>query len=653
MMKLTKKQKRELKRILNAAGIFFALLILAHISEASGWAELFFRNRWVMLGCYLVPFLIVGWPVVRGAAHGIANGQIFDEEFLMTLAAIGAFATGENAEAAAVMLFYQVGEFFQSYAVNKSRRSIRELMDIAPAEAVRERFDGTTEVIDPSQVEIGDILLIRPGEKVPVDGRVTEGSSLVDTAALTGEPVPRSVKPGDTIISGCINGDGLLRVCAEKKYADSTVARILELVENASARKSRTENFITRFARYYTPVVVLAAVVLAFVPPIFAGNLLQWIYRACTFLVISCPCALVISVPMAFFGGIGAASGMGILVKGSNFLEQMARLDTIVTDKTGTLTRGEFRVTRVIAAEGTEQEVLRTAAAAERGSTHPIAASICAVCEAEDGEAAVSAVENISGKGIRAVIDGAEILVGSEKLLEERGIPVPVVDSGAATVVHVARNGRCMGTILISDTVKPEAEEAIRELKQEGVGNVVMLTGDRKETGEAVGRTLGLDHVYTELLPGDKVRQVEALLAQQNDRQTLAFVGDGTNDAPVLSRADIGIAMGVMGSDAAIEAADIVIMDDDLLRLPVVVRIARRTLFIAKQNIVFALAVKILILILGAFGLANMWAAVFADVGVAIICILNAMRTLTKRRYRSRTEEKGQPVKEAAVSKIE
>ena len=653
MMKLTKKQKRELKRILTAAGIFFALLILARISEASGWAELFFRNRWVMLGCYLVPFLIVGWPVIRGAAHGIANGQIFDEEFLMTLAAIGAFATGENAEAAAVMLFYQVGEFFQSYAVNKSRRSIRELMDIAPAEAVRERFDGTTEVIDPSQVEIGDILLIRPGEKVPVDGRVTEGSSLVDTAALTGEPVPRSVKPGDTIISGCINGDGLLRVCAEKKYADSTVARILELVENASARKSRTENFITRFARYYTPVVVLAAVVLAFVPPIFAGNLLQWIYRACTFLVISCPCALVISVPMAFFGGIGAASGMGILVKGSNFLEQMARLDTIVTDKTGTLTRGEFRVTRVIAAEGTEQEVLRTAAAAERGSTHPIAASICAACEAEEGETAVSAVENISGKGIRAVIDGAEILVGSEKLLEERGIPVPVVDSGAATVAHVARNGRCMGTILISDTVKPEAAEAIRELKQEGVGNVVMLTGDRKETGEAVGRTLGLDHVYTELLPGDKVRQVEALLAQQNDRQTLAFVGDGTNDAPVLSRADIGIAMGVMGSDAAIEAADIVIMDDDLLRLPVVVRIARRTLFIAKQNIGFALAVKILILILGAFGLANMWAAVFADVGVAIICILNAMRTLAKRRYRSRTEEKGQPVKEAAVSKIE
>lgn len=641
MMKLTKKQKRELKRILTAAGIFFALLILARISEASGWAELFFRNRWVMLGCYLVPFLIVGWPVVRGAAHGIANGQVFDEEFLMTLAAIGAFATGENAEAAAVMLFYQVGEFFQSYAVNKSRRSIRELMDIAPAEAVRERFDGTTEVIDPSQVEIGDILLIRPGEKVPVDGRVTEGSSLVDTAALTGEPVPRSVKPGDTIISGCINGDGLLRVCAEKKYADSTVARILELVENASARKSRTENFITRFARYYTPVVVLAAVVLAFVPPIFAGNLLQWIYRACTFLVISCPCALVISVPMAFFGGIGAASGMGILVKGSNFLEQMAHLDTIVTDKTGTLTRGEFRVTRVIAADGTEQEVLRTAAAAECGSTHPIAASICAVCEAEEGETAVSAVENISGKGIRAVIDGAEILVGSEKLLEERGIPVPVVNSGAATVVHVARNGRYMGTILISDTVKPEAEEAIRELKQEGVGNVVMLTGDRKETGEAVGRTLGLDHVYTELLPGDKVRQVEALLAQQNDRQTLAFVGDGTNDAPVLSRADIGIAMGVMGSDAAIEAADIVIMDDDLLRLPVVVRIARRTLFIAKQNIVFALAVKILILILGAFGLANMWAAVFADVGVAIICILNAMRTLAKRRYRSRTEEKG------------
>ncbi|MCI1653911.1 MAG: cadmium-translocating P-type ATPase [Lachnospiraceae bacterium] len=638
---MTKKQKRELKRILTAAGIFFALLILARISEASGWAELFFRNRWVMLGCYLVPFLIVGWPVVRGAAHGIANGQVFDEEFLMTLAAIGAFATGENAEAAAVMLFYQVGEFFQSYAVNKSRRSIRELMDIAPAEAVRERFDGTTEVIDPSQVEIGDILLIRPGEKVPVDGRVTEGSSLVDTAALTGEPVPRSVKPGDTIISGCINGDGLLRVCAEKKYADSTVARILELVENASARKSRTENFITRFARYYTPVVVLAAVVLAFVPPIFAGNLLQWIYRACTFLVISCPCALVISVPMAFFGGIGAASGMGILVKGSNFLEQMAHLDTIVTDKTGTLTRGEFRVTRVIAADGTEQEVLRTAAAAECGSTHPIAASICAVCEAEEGETALSAVENISGKGIRAVIDGAEILVGSEKLLEERGIPVPVVDSGAATVVHVARNGRYMGTILISDTVKPEAAEAIRELKQEGVGNVVMLTGDRKETGEAVGRTLGLDHVYTELLPGDKVRQVEALLAQQNDRQTLAFVGDGTNDAPVLSRADIGIAMGVMGSDAAIEAADIVIMDDDLLRLPVVVRIARRTLFIAKQNIVFALAVKILILILGAFGLANMWAAVFADVGVAIICILNAMRTLAKRRYRSRTEEKG------------
>ena len=667
------KLKKELQKILTALAIFFAMMLV----DKTGLCPLIFAHRLPSLIAYLIPYLLCGYDVVRKAILGIKNRQPMDESLLMFVATIGAFATGENSEAVAVMAFYLVGEWFQKYALGKSRKNIASLMDIVPEEANVERADGSIETVDPDDVEIGDILVIRPGEKIPVDAEVLSGESMVNTAALTGESVPRSVHPGEAVISGCINGEGLLRVRATKAFEDSTVSKILELVENASEKKSKTENFITRFARVYTPIVVYAAIALAIVPSILTRDPATWIYRACTFLVVSCPCALVISVPLAFFGGIGAASSNGVLVKGSNYLELLSHLHTVVSDKTGTLTEGNFQVSEVLPAPGVEKaELLRMAALAEGMSTHPIAKSIRdayaeeaavsgttessatsaaassssesdAETEAKTGSAADSAsasaslvtdTVNVSGQGLIATLPGRRIFVGNAKLMQAYGIDFTEATNAAATVSYVAEDKRYLGAILIRDQLKPEAKDAIAEMKRDGVQNVVMLTGDRKAVGEAVGQELGLDHVYTDLLPQDKVEKVEELLAEldrhgrQQDKAELAFIGDGINDAPVLARADVGIAMGSMGSDAAIEAADVVIMDDDLARIPIVIRIARRTVAISTQNIVFALFVKILILVLTAFGLTNMWIAVFGDVGVAVLCILNSMRLLTIKR---------------------
>ncbi len=674
------KLRKELNKIIASIIVFFAMMII----DKTGMLPVVFENRLVSFIVYLVPYFMCGYDVVRKALLGIKNRQPFDESFLMFVATIGAFVTGENSEAVAVMAFYQVGEWFQKYALGKSRKSIKDLMDIVPETANVEREDGTVEEVDPDDVEVGDTLIVKPGEKVPVDGVVLSGDSMVNTAALTGESVPRSVHAGDQIISGCINGEGLLRVRAEKAFEDSTVSKILELVENASEVKSKTENFITRFARYYTPIVVYAALALAIIPSIITRDPQTWVYRACTFLVISCPCALVISVPLAFFGGIGAASRNGVLVKGSNYLELMASLDTVVSDKTGTMTEGNFVVSAVNPVDGvSSQELLHAAAIAEGMSTHPIAVSIRNELKIEFpdekiGETAVD-TDNVSGQGIIARADGHTILAGNSKLMEAQGITYQdslkqtadeasmgvaenempdtdthqisartVADDGlvqrewmqsenqAATVVYIAVDGHFYGSIFIRDMVKKDAAQAIREMKQEGVREIVMLTGDRKQVGEAVAKELGIDTVYSELLPQDKVSKVDGLIKQLetggNRKKFLAFVGDGINDAPVLRRADVGIAMGSMGSDAAIEAADIVIMDDDLLRIPMVIRIARKTVGISTQNIVFALFVKALILILGAIGLANMWAAVFADVGVAVLCILNSMRLIAIKR---------------------
>ncbi len=633
---MSEKLKKELSHILAALAIFAIFMIF----DKTGALPVIFENRLLSLVVYLLPYFMAGKDVVRKALLGIKNRQPFDESFLMLVATVGAFATGENSEACAVMLFYQVGEWFQSYAVGRSRQSITKLMDIVPEYANVEQSDGSVETMDPDDVEIGDILVIKPGEKIPVDGSVVSGESLVNTAALTGESVPRTVRIGDPVISGCINGEGMLRVRAEKAFEDSTVSRILELVENASEKKSQTENFITRFARWYTPVVVYGAVALAILPSLILGNPLTWIYRACTFLVISCPCALVISIPLSFFGGIGAASQNGVLVKGSNYLELLSQLDTVVSDKTGTLTEGSFRVSSVLPAEDiSEEELLRTAALAEGLSTHPIARSIAEAYREMSGDGELntrllSDTENVSGQGLIATVEGARVLVGNEKLMTTEGIAFDKAEDPAATVCYVARAGRFLGAILIKDQVKQEAAEAVAAMKKEGVKHIVMLTGDRRSVGEAVGKTLGLDTVYAELLPQDKVDKVEQLLSglekqgNEKKRPRLAFIGDGINDAPVLSRADVGIAMGSMGSDAAIEAADIVIMDDDLRRIPGTIRIARKTVRIATENIVFALVIKAAILLLGAVGLANMWAAVFADVGVAVLCILNAMRLL-------------------------
>ena len=633
---MSKKLKKQLKQILIGLSIFAVLMAVEHTCGFPG----VLGARWGELVLYLIPYLIAGRDVVKKCFLGIKNRQLLDECFLMTLATVGAFVTGENSEAVAVMLFYQVGEWFQSYAVGKSRKSITELMDIAPDFANVERADGSIEEVDPEEVQIGDTLVIRAGEKIPVDGTVLEGQSMVNTSALTGESVPRSAVPGDQIISGCINGEGLLKIRAEKKYEDSTVAQILELVENASSKKSKMENFITRFARYYTPIVVAGAVILALIPPIFAGNWMNWMMRACTFLVISCPCALVISVPLSFFGGIGAASNIGVLVKGSNYLEQMAHLDTVVSDKTGTLTEGVFHVTRVVPAEGVSEEaVLRNAAIVESLSTHPIAKSIqSAYTEVLEPGLARDA-RNISGQGLVAKVGDSTVCVGNKRLMEENGIDYREIQDGESTVVYVAADGKFQGAILISDEIKDSAVKAIREMKQEGVRHVVMLTGDRKGIAEAVAEKLSVDEFRAELLPADKVQAVEELLARMsgdkkdgsNGKKKLAFIGDGINDAPVLSRADVGIAMGSMGSDAAIEAADVVIMDDDIGKIPRTIRIARQTVGIAYQNIAFALFIKILFLILGALGIIGMWWAVFADVGVAVICILNSMRMLKRK----------------------
>ena len=619
---MNKKQKTMLGRIILA----FIIYIFAIVGEHSGVLERF-PGIWPKLLIFLVPYLIIGWDIIYKAARGIINGQVFDENFLMTIATFGAFGVREYSEAVAVMLFYQVGELFQNYAVNRSRQSISAMMDICPEYANIEE-DGQLKQVDPDEVAVGDIIVIKAGERIPLDGVVISGESMIDTSALTGESVPRAAREGTEVISGCVNGGGLLKVKVTKEFEDSTVARILELVENASSKKAKVENFITRFARYYTPVVVIAAVLLAVIPPLALGQEFgSWIQRACIFLVISCPCALVISVPLSFFGGIGAASKKGVLVKGSNFLEALAEMDTIVFDKTGTLTKGEFKVAKLHPVGMSDEELLELAALAENYSNHPIAASLKEAYAKETDVNRLGETEEISGHGVKTVIDGKPVLAGNGKLMEQAGIDYETC-ADAGTVIYVARDGKFAGSVLISDTIKKETFEAIRSLKSVGVRRTIMLTGDRKEVGEAVAREIGLDDVYTELLPADKVEKVETLLKSMNEGRKLAFVGDGINDAPVLTRADIGIAMGSMGSDAAIEAADVVLMDDNPAKIASVVKIARKTLKIVKQNIVFALAVKALVLILGAAGMANKWEAVFADVGVSVIAILNAMRAL-------------------------
>ena len=622
---MMKKQKIMLYRIIAAAVIYVPLFVLEHMGKLEFQSEIP-----VQFLLFMIPYLIVGWDIIYRAVRNISHGQVFDENFLMCIATFGALGVKEYSEAVAVMLFYQIGELFQSYAVNRSRQSISAMMDICPEYANIEE-DGKLKQVDPDDVEIGTEIVIKAGERVPLDGVVVSGTSFVDTSALTGESVPREVTEGSEIISGCVNGSGLLKVRTTKEFDDSTVAKILELVENASSKKAHVENFITKFAKYYTPIVVCAAVVLAFLPPIIlGGGFAEWIQRACIFLVISCPCALVISVPLGFFGGIGAASKQGVLVKGSNYLEALSKMKTIVFDKTGTLTKGEFVVSEVIPNGWEKEGLLEVAALAEGYSDHPISAALKkAYEEAELGELSMDRVEQaeeIAGHGIKAKIDGRVVYAGNAKLMEEKGVEYePCTVPG--TVVYLAAEKEFLGTIVISDTVKPEAKRAIAQLKQSGVKKTVMLTGDRKDVGEAVAESLGIDEVYTDLLPGDKVDKVEALLGELGEKEKLGFVGDGINDAPVLSRADIGIAMGSMGSDAAIEAADVVLMDDNL-KISSIMRIAGKTLQIVHQNIVFALGVKVLVLILGALGMANMWEAVFADVGVSVIAILNSMRTL-------------------------
>ena len=618
---MTKKQKTMVFRIVATFIIYLPLAVAEHMELLAAKGSL----SWLAL--YLIPYLLIGWDIIYKALRNIRNGQVFDENFLMALATFGAFGVGEYSEAVAVMLFYQVGELFQSYAVNRSRQSISDLMDICPEYANIEE-DGVLRQVDPDDVEVGDVIVVKAGERIPLDGKVVFGDSMVDTSALTGEPVPRRASVGDEVISGCVNGSGLLRVEVTREFDDSTVAKILELVENASSKKAKVENFITKFARYYTPAVVIGAVILAVLPPLLLGQ--SWaegVRRACTFLVISCPCALVISVPMSFFGGIGAASRKGVLVKGSNFLEALSNMTTIVFDKTGTLTRGEFKVTEILPGSMGKEELLELTAYAESYSDHPISRSILEAWGREPDRSRVRDNREIAGHGLEAVVDGRTVLAGNEKLMIQNGVAFEACSS-AGTVVYVAVDGVYAGAVVISDTIKESAADAIRELKRVGVRKTVMLTGDRKEVGEAVAAQLGLDEVHAQLLPEDKVEQVEQLLTRQRKGEKLAFVGDGINDAPVLSRADIGIAMGSMGSDAAIEAADVVLMDDDPRKIASVVRISRKTLVIVKQNIAFALGVKAIVLAMGAFGAANMWEAVFADVGVSVIAIINAMRAL-------------------------
>jgi len=634
---MTKKQKRMLRRILLAAGLLILVGLLptiwlpgpipfvsvSHVSE-SGKAA-FSLAKWVL---YLIPYLVIGRDVLWRAVRNIKNGQVFDENFLMTVATVGAFGCGEYTEGVAVMLFYQVGELFQSVAVARSRQSISDLMDIRPDYANVER-DGKLEEVDPEEVAVGDLIVIKPGERVPLDGTVVEGNSALDTASLTGESIPRDVSAGQGVISGCVNLNGLLRVRVTKPFEESTVARILELVENSSAKKAKAEHFITKFARYYTPAVVFAALVLAFLPPLLGmGHFGMWVQRALIFLVVSCPCALVISIPLSFFGGIGGASRQGILVKGGNYLEALAQTGVVVFDKTGTLTRGEFAVTEVEPVGMNQEGLLELAALAEQFSDHPISRSIRAAVPDRLDTGRATLVEEIAGHGIKARVDGKIVWAGNEKLMRLAHINVPEIGSAVGTVVHIAVEGVYAGHILVADQVKSTTAQALKDLKAAGVRKTVMLTGDTATVAQAVSRALGIDESHAGLLPGDKVEKVEELLAAKEAGEQLVFVGDGVNDAPVLSRADIGVAMGAMGSDAAIEAADIVLMDDDLTKLAAAVRIARKTLTIVRQNIVFALGVKFLVLGLSAIGRANMWMAVFADVGVSVIAILNAGRML-------------------------
>ncbi len=610
---MTSRHKKTLARILIAA----ALLLVAKLVPLAGlWA----------LPLYLVPYFIIGWDILWKAARNIAHGQVFDENFLMCVATLGALALGEYAEAVGVMLFYQVGELFQSIAVGRSRQSIARLMDIRPDSANVER-DGALAAVDPEEVAVGETIVIRPGEKVPLDGVVLEGFSALDTAALTGESIPRDVSPGGELLSGCVNLTGLLRVRVTKPFGESTVSKILDLVENAAEKKAKTENFITRFARVYTPAVVIGAALLALIPSLLTGQWATWVHRALTFLVISCPCALVISIPLSFFGGIGGASRRGVLVKGGSYLELLARTDTVVFDKTGTLTKGVFALSALRPAPGvSEEELLETAALAERHSNHPIARSLRDAWGKPLDAAQVDDVREFPGHGVSARIDGAVVLAGNETLMRREGVDfAPCSDPG--TLVYAAKNGRYLGCAVISDQVKDAAPAAIAGLKARGI-RTVMLTGDGQAAAEAVARALGLDEVYARLLPADKVERLEALLARKSPGRALAYVGDGVNDAPVLSRADVGVAMGAMGSDAAIEAADVVLMDDDPRKLIEAMDIARKCLRIVRENIVFALGVKALFLLLGALGIASMWGAVFADVGVMVIAILNAMRML-------------------------
>lgn len=628
---MSRKLKKLLVRISIAAVLFLAGMLL----PLPVYGE--FETNIILL---VAAYLLVGYDIILKAATNIGHGQVFDENFLMTIATFAAFGTGEIAEGVMVMLLYQVGEWFQQYAVGKSRNSISDLMDIRPDYAHLIK-DGEIQTVDPEDVAVGDTILIKSGEKVPLDGIVKKGESFLDTSALTGESVPRRISAGDKILSGCINGSGLLEIEVSKEFEESTVSKILDLVENASSRKAKAENFITKFAKYYTPIVVFGALVLAIIPPLagIGPGFREWIIRACTFLVISCPCALVISVPLGFFGGIGGAAKEGILIKGSNFIETLANVDTVVFDKTGTVTKGTFEVQKIQASDGvTEDYVLECAALAESHSSHPIAGSLIAAYKNRTGKELsaekVSDVKEFSGMGVAAVIDGVEVFAGNDKLSapDKAAVKFANVDA-AGTVVHVALNGKYLGYILISDEIKEGVAEAMTELKKNGVSDLVMLTGDRKNIAEKVASSVGIDTVYSQLMPGDKVDKVEELIAAEDKKSKgkLAFVGDGINDAPVLSRADVGIAMGGLGSDAAIEAADVVIMDDRLSKIAKAIGISRRTIRIVRQNIVFALGVKGIFLVLGALGFANLWEAVFADVGVAFIAILNSMRTLYQR----------------------
>ena len=622
---MNKKQKKMLIRIIVAAILVVAFSLLP-------------IEGYVKFGLFMIPYLVIGYDILKKAGKGIMNRQVFDENFLMAVATMGAILLGDYKEGVSVMLFYQIGELFQSYAVGKSRRNISDLMDIRSDYANIEK-DGKLEQVDPDEVEIGSIIVVQPGEKVPIDGIVVEGSSTLNTSALTGESVPQDAKCGDEIVSGCINMSGVLKIQTTKEFGESTVSKILDLVENASSQKSRSENFISKFAKYYTPAVCYGAVALAVLPPLvrmlFMGLSPEWgdwIYRALTFLVISCPCALVISIPLSFFAGIGGASKAGVLVKGSNYLETLSQTKYVVFDKTGTMTQGVFEVSGAHHNEMEEAKLLEYAALAECSSSHPISKSLQKAYGKEIDRSRVTDMEEISGNGVTAKVDGVSVAAGNEKLMEKLGIEF-VACSHVGTVVHMAVDGKYAGHILISDTVKPHAKQAIKELKKCGVKKTIMLTGDRKNVADYVAKGLGIQEVYSELLPGDKVSKVEALLANKTEKEKLAFVGDGINDAPVLSRADVGIAMGAMGSDAAIEAADIVLMDDDPLKIATAIHIARKCIRIVYENIYFAIGIKLICLLLGALGIANMWMAIFADVGVMVIAVLNAIRALFVKKY--------------------